>query len=81
MKTEHYAYISNYLFSQVCGRTFNRKDNLREHLRAHAGQTKRKKRYVCEHCDKEFYGTTLLHIHRRTHTGIFYPPVTLICLC
>ena len=53
----------------MCGRVFNRKDNLREHLRAHAGQTKRKKKYNCEHCNKEFLGTTLLHIHKRTHTG------------
>jgi transcription elongation factor Elf1 len=48
---------------------FSRKDNLREHLRAHAGQVKRKKKYNCQHCNKEFHGTTLLQIHMRTHTG------------
>jgi transcription elongation factor Elf1 len=54
---------------------FSRKDNLREHLRAHAGQVKRKKKYNCQHCNKEFYGTTLLQIHMRTHTG------KLVVLC
>jgi len=52
---------------------FSRKDNLREHLRAHAGQVKRKKKYNCQHCNKEFHGTTLLQIHMRTHTGNLVP--------
>lgn len=46
---------------------FNRKDNLREHLRAHAGQTKRKKRYKCEECNQEFLGLAVLNNHKREH--------------
>lgn len=44
-------------------------DNLQQHLKAHAGLTKRKKVFTCTECKKDFYGATLLQIHMRTHTG------------
>jgi hypothetical protein len=51
---------------------FSSKDYLRERLRAHAGQVKHNKKYNCQHCNKEFHGTTLLQIHMcaRAHTQV-----------
>lgn len=57
------------LTCQVCSRVFTRIDNLREHLRGHMGQPTRRKDYQCPYCDKSFYGSSLLNIHIRTHTG------------
>lgn len=50
-------------------RVFTRKDNLREHLRAHAGQTKRKQLYKCEYCAEEFAGMLVLNQHKKYHLG------------
>ncbi|XP_019755152.2 zinc finger protein 569 [Dendroctonus ponderosae] len=55
---------------RVCNKTFTRKDNLADHLKAHAGiAMKRRKPSTCEFCLKEFSGISLLQIHIRTHTG------------
>ncbi|XP_037051690.1 protein suppressor of hairy wing [Bradysia coprophila] len=57
------------LTCQVCSRVFTRIDNLREHLRGHMGKPTRRKDYQCPYCEKSFYGSSLLNIHIRTHTG------------
>lgn len=46
----------------VCRKMFSRTDNLREHLRAHIGQSTRKRDYQCPHCEKSFYGSSLLKL-------------------
>lgn len=54
----------------VCSKSFTRKDNLAEHLKAHAGiMNRKKKKFTCDFCMKEFNGLALLNIHVRTHTG------------
>lgn len=53
----------------MCGKVYTRKDNLREHLRVHAGEVTRKKKFKCKFCNKMFHGASLLKIHERTHTG------------
>lgn len=65
-------------------RVFTRKDNLREHLRAHAGQTKRKQLYKCEYCSQEFAGMLVLNQHKKYHLGnvdlLKISCIYLICL-
>lgn len=53
---------------QVCKKDFTRKDNLREHLRTHAGTPQRQKK-KCKYCPKEFFTNQQLLVHERMHTG------------
>jgi hypothetical protein len=53
----------------VCRKSFTRKDNLREHLRGHAGRPTHRKRYECSFCRRMFGGVSLLTIHMRTHVA------------
>ena len=53
---------------EVCKKTFTRKDNLREHLKGHAGfKTRKRKSHTCMECGKVFGGEGMLNIHRKLH--------------
>ncbi|CAG0915917.1 unnamed protein product [Notodromas monacha] len=55
---------------EICGNNFTRKDNLREHLRSHAGQSKPRRTQSCDICGRIIAGSvTCLELHLRTHTG------------
>ena len=52
----------------LCGKIFTRKDNLREHLKWHAGvRTRRRTSRTCLTCGATFCGETMLHIHQKSH--------------
>ena len=53
----------------ICKKLFTRKDNLRDHLRVHAGYDRKRRKYDCKKCKMSFGGTSLLAIHMRSHTG------------
>lgn len=51
---------------------FSRKDNLREHVKSHTGQSKPRTKLPCPipTCDKEFQGRTQLQVHLNFHSGL-----------
>ncbi|XP_015609871.1 protein suppressor of hairy wing isoform X2 [Cephus cinctus] len=68
MQSGCHGELHNTFSCQVCNKIFTRKDNLREHLRTHAGTPQRQKK-PCKHCPKEFHTNQQLLIHERMHTG------------
>ncbi|XP_011629936.1 gastrula zinc finger protein XlCGF57.1 isoform X1 [Pogonomyrmex barbatus] len=68
MQSGCHGNILNMFSCQICKKAFTRKDNLREHLRSHAGTPQRQKK-KCKYCPKEFFTNQQLVIHERMHTG------------
>ena len=69
----------------LCGKIFTRKDNLREHLKAHAGSRTRQRCVIiekiltswnfyrplhsCNQCGKKFGSGATVVLHMKSHTG------------
>jgi uncharacterized Zn-finger protein len=49
--------------SEICGKIFNEKGNLKIHKRIHSGY----KPYNCKYCLKKFYSKGNLNDHERRH--------------
>ena len=55
----------------LCKKIFTRKDNLRDHLKAHAGyRAKRKTSQNCSTCGAKFGSESMLAIHRKRHSAV-----------
>ena len=55
----------------LCKKIFTRKDNLRDHLKAHAGyRAKRRTSQNCSTCGARFGSESMLAMHRKRHSAV-----------